>query len=312
MSNEHVPYDAVIHWLCDTDCNLTCKYCFGLSNEWLQKKSMWGEGPSAESHWQSGEYKKSGGARPIDSGRLLSVLERTGKIFKIVFTANHGEPFIIPNFIEACQKITEKHYIALTTNLTLPVVRQFAEKIQPQRVCWIVASAQMEEMERRGLTDQYIKNFLFLEAQGFPVYSQAVAYPPLQSKADRVRKFFKKNGIELKFMPFYGTCEGLEYPKAYNDQQLAVFGLRIEDKEEPDFFGKLCNAGYNSVLALPDGNVIRCTVVDQHLGNVYEDIRFTQQLMECPVKFCPCPVLEYEHELFMKALQKENKDRSSK
>jgi len=312
MTYEQVPYDAVIYWFYDAHCNLRCKYCFGLNTEeWKKRKQSWSEDSLKEGNGRKGGFVRSGDPQPIDTERFLSVLERTGKIFKIVFSGSHAEPFTIPNFIEACKKISERHYIGMNTNLTLPVVCDFVKEISPERVRSIVASAHLDEMERLGLTGQYIQNFLFLKERGFNISCLAVAYPSLTVKAESAQMFFKRNGIDLSFFPFYGTYEGREYPKAYNKKELDAFSFRKQDLKGQNFYGKYCNAGYNSVLALPDGNVIRCTVVDQHLGNVYEEIRFTQKLTECPVKFCACPVMEYEHELFMKALQNEDKDRES-
>jgi organic radical activating enzyme len=66
--------------------------------------------------------------RTIDIPVLLRTLDATGKIFKIGFSG--GEPFLVPNIIDACVALMEKHYIELNTNLTSLKIKEFAERIK--------------------------------------------------------------------------------------------------------------------------------------------------------------------------------------
>ena len=106
-------YNVRLNWTLLNKCNLNCPYCI---NNYPDKKNA--ELPS------------------IDIPALLGFLERTKGVFRINFTC--GEPFLVPNLVEACVEITKKHYVSFNTNLTSSRVKDFADKISPKNVINIV------------------------------------------------------------------------------------------------------------------------------------------------------------------------------
>ena len=273
-------YDVWLHWLVNDVCNLSCSYCN--SDHRLKK------------------YKPKA---LIDTKALIRTLRQTNKIFHISFSGG-GEPFLVPNIIDACAALTERHYISLITNLTSKRIRKFSQTINPSRVKSVLASAHIDELERLGLLKTYIENFQLCRDSGFNITACEVAYPSFADKASRYRDLLGENGIDLTFDPFCGMYNGKNYPDAYTDQELHNFGLDAEkDLLKFQQHGNLCNAGYNTGLVWPDGTIHFCYQIKKEIGNIYQKIHFREQLIRCPFHFCACPLNFYDPYLFHKARQ---------
>jgi len=269
--------DAGLMWNLSSKCNLNCEYCV------------------------SADYLKENKLENIDIPPLLETLKKTGKTFCIQLTGG-GEPFLVPNFLEACQALTKDHYISLSTNLTSPKVKEFAEIIDPKRVLLIAASAQIKEMEKKNLTDCYINNFLLFKNKGFNIRSVVVAYPSLLSEADKYKRFFSDRGINIEYNNFRGKYQGKDYPAAYTKEEREKLSLHPEIHYQ---YGKVCNAGYNAATVKPNGEISPCLKINLDLGNIYTGIHLRKNLMYCPLKFCECPVNIYSQDLLSKAIQQE-------
>ena len=272
-------HDAWLHWGVTSRCNLKCVYCI--------------------SHDADNEAKEL--PPPINIPALLRTLDEANKTFKIRFTG--GEPFLIPNFVEACIKITEKHYIGINTNLACNNVEEFAEKVNPERVTNINASIHIKELERCNLIEKVIDNFLLCKKKGFNIVSSVVAYPPLLREIEKYKNFFNEKGIKLNFSFFIGEYNGKEYPKSYTDEEIEKFGLnKIWLKKYYQYRG-ICNAGYNVGMVNSSGDVQPCFYIAETMGNVYEKITFKKNLTMCPVKHCTCPVKQIDPYLFKRSLE---------
>ena len=271
-------YDAWLLWSLSYRCNLDCAYCFIASS-----------------------IRKTAKVPNIDISSLTRVIENTHKTFKFFFSG--GEPFLTPNLVEACIEITKKHYISLATNLTDTRVKEFAERVNPKRVFRIRASAHTKELERLNLLDTYINNFLLLKEKGFNVKAVEVAYPPLLNEVKKYKQLFKKKGIELNFIPFFGDYSGKKYPGSYTEQELRIFGVDILDVKKLYQRGKICNGGYNAGVVFPNGDIQPCPEIKEDMGNIYEKIEFKNKLIICPFEFCGCPLKSADPYLFEKALE---------
>lgn len=276
-------YDAILvdGGFFNNRCNLNCKYCFLFGN-----------------------HNKGGVNSAIDIDSFIKTLEKTGKIFKIIFCGG-GEPFLISNILEACKKLTKKHYIGFNTNLTSNKIKEFAEKINPKKVGYIHASCHIKELERLNLLDRYIENFLLLKKKGFEIYSEAVAYPHLAKEVKKYKKIFRGKGINLSFSEFKGKYDGKEYPKSYTKKEKKIFRFNHDPNKLHNQYNTVCNAGYNIGVISSNGNIKICDTYSQEIGNIYKEIKFKKELIICKAKFCDCPMKEYEKALFNKAL-KEN------
>lgn len=277
MDRENNKYDAWLHWDLLKKCNLNCVYCF-----------------DAETNREAARIPN------IDIRSLISTLEKTDKIFKIFFTGG-GEPLLVPNLIEACVKITQKHFIALTTNLTSMKIKEFAEKINPGKVTHIIGSAHIKELERKQLLNTYVDHFLLLKEKGFNIKAVAVAYPPLIKAARRYKQFFSKKGISLGFRQFIGEYKGKRYPDSYTEHERETFGL--DNNINFHQHKRICTAGYNVASVNPKGDIHVCQFVKSKIGNIYKKIELKNNLMLCPLKFCSCPFNEYDPHLLERAIK---------
>ncbi|MCX5700294.1 MAG: radical SAM protein [Candidatus Omnitrophica bacterium] len=311
-------YDAWLHWNVTTRCNLSCIFCCG---KVYQQKTQIQEKPILEKLLRIIREAGTFGlfailkrklkriifgvtADEINIPSLIRTLDKTKKIFRIGFTG--GEPFLISNFIEACQEITKKHFIALNTNLTSNKIKEFCEKIDPLRVVHFNASTHIKELERLNLMDRYICNFLICKECGFNIFSREVAFPPLLGEVDKYKRFFKEAGIELTFGPFCGEYQGKQYPQAYTEKEIEIFGLnKTSDSDIRHFYqkGKFCNVGYNVGVVDLYGDIQPCFLIKEAMGNIYGEISFRNELIKCPFEFCGCPFKDHDNYLFEKALE---------
>lgn len=277
---ESPSYDARLNWATTNKCNLNCVYCI---NNYPDKKNA--------------ELAK------IDIPALLTTLERTNKTFRINFAG--GEPFLVPNIIEACLRITEKHFVSFNTNLIVPRIKEFADRVNPRRVVKIAATAHIMELERCRMLEIYVRHFLLLKKRKFNMEARVVAYPELTEKIGQHKQLFEEKGIELKFLPFVGKYKGRFYPFSYTDEELGAFGLndRLSIKNCFQQSRRVCNAGYNAAIIMPSGDTYMCDRVKLKLGNIYNGgITFKKKLAVCPFRFCNCPFGEIDPPLLQKAL----------
>lgn len=319
-------YDAWLHWQVSFSCNLHCRYCFfhdqrerklaalpgGLPREarpsWPSRVLATFSRPSARLRRESRSFRATPEGEPlpvIDIPRLMKSLDRTGKTFRIGFTG--GEPFLVPNMVEACEAITRRHYVSFNTNLTSPRVPDFARRIDPGKVVLLHASLHIKELERTGLTDRYLRNYRLCQETGFNLMAVQVGYPPLVAEVGKYRKFFEKRGVPIRFYTFEGEYGGKAYPDAYTVEEAAAFGF-ARDTVIGTFHnrGLLCNAGYNVGIVSVDGKVHPCfSLQGEDLGHIYEGFSFRGRLTDCPFDFCGCPMYEYDAALYRQACREQ-------
>lgn len=297
-------YDAWLHWNVTNRCNLNCGFCsnqrstYSLIKIATTKMKNLRSIPYLSIKKIKEKFEKTPGN--IDISALINTLNQTNKTFRIGFTG--GEPFSCSNIVDACVEITKKHYISINTNLISKNIKGFSEKIDPERTIRIHASLHIKELERLNLLDRYIENFLSCKEKGFDIITQEVGYPPLLGEVEKYKNFFKEKGIELGFNPFYGEYNGSIYPGAYSEKEIKAFGLDMKDIEHFYQKGKPCNAGYNVAIVSTTGDIQPCYQITKNIGNIYKKINFADKLTKCPFEFCGCPLKDYDHYLFKKAI----------
>ncbi|MDA3860169.1 MAG: radical SAM protein [Melioribacteraceae bacterium] len=272
LRNKNQNYDAWLHWDVTKRCNLDCEYCFGKITD-----------ASIKVH-------------SIEIVKLISTLDKTGKTFRISFTG--GEPTLVPNIVEACNAITEKHYISFNSNLISKNINQFVQEINPDRVLHIHASFHYDELLGKNLLIHFVQNYNLLKNAGFNIYAEAVAYPKIREKLDAIVKFANQNDIILTFAPFYGNYNGELYPENYTSSDLELFGINQSEISCFTQKGELCNAGYNAAVVFSNGNVYPCHQIKTKIGNIYEGVNFNDTMVKCPSKKCGCPLNKYDEYLF--------------
>jgi MoaA/NifB/PqqE/SkfB family radical SAM enzyme len=262
MKGADAGISAHLSWCATKTCNMDCAFC--------------------RTHDEYG----STSSVVIDTSSLVRTLDATGRTFQVNFGG--GEPFTISNIVDAALELMRGHYVSLSSNMTSPRIARFAKEVDPSRVPYITASFHLGELERLGLIEDYISNFLACKDAGFRTICTLLVYPDITDKAEEYADLLARRGIVVEHMPYTGGYGGKMYPQAYTHDERRRFKWGTE-RLGHNFKGMVCNAGYNVCGAGPDGIVRRCTNVSERLGHVYEGIEFHDQLMRCPVEHCDWP-----------------------
>lgn len=269
-------YTRWLHWNITRFCNLSCEYCFSHS-----------------------PYKK-GEIVNIDYAKVIRNLKDFGETFRISFTG--GEPFLLKNFVEFCFKLSENHFLSFNTNLTHKSITDFAEQIEPEKVIKVDASFHYTQLLEKNLLKKYLKNFELLKKKSFSVNSEQVAYPGLKEFVKEINLVSQKNGLALKYVPFFGTYEGKKFPEAYSEEETSLFGLDLSLLKKFNQKDSFCNAGYNAAVVFSNGNIKPCFQLKENISNIYEEISFnTTPVLKCKSKICGCPMNEYDQMLLKRA-----------
>jgi len=118
-------------WFITKRCNFSCYYCHN--------------------------YIKGGVSVPVPVKKIIKALKETGKKWIVGMTG--GEPLVVPNFIELCKELTKEYKIGVDTNLSInSKVREFVENVEPKNVEHLYISTHIEEREKRGEVEDFIKN----------------------------------------------------------------------------------------------------------------------------------------------------------
>ena len=113
-------------------------------------------------------------------------------------------------------------------------------------------------------------------------------------------------GINLRFRPFVGIYEGMEYPSCYKRDELKAFRIKPNGVGGLSAFiqyKKKCNAGYNFGAVSPDGEIQKCLFINENMGNIYKKINFRKCMTTCHLEFCACPINLFDPPLFRKAME---------
>lgn len=281
-------YDIEADWHLLNACNYRCAYCF-LPPAVLGEKLQTVASPR---QWQTAFHRT----------RLKWLLHMTG-----------GEPSIYPHFVELCRLLTEDHFISINSNLTNACLVDFAEKIEPKRVCFINAGMHLEERDFRRGHAKFLHHAQLLHAKGFPVLVSLVVTPTALANFEAVIAMLQPFGLFPVPKLLRGQYEGRSYPSAYTSFDRLQFRLfsglarqfyqpllaRMGERPSIDMFNDdaflhgvpsytdlLCDAGFRFVHISPDGDVRRCGPVWK-LGNIL-DGTFARRLELAPCNARHC------------------------
>ncbi|HOY30607.1 MAG TPA: 4Fe-4S cluster-binding domain-containing protein [Bacteroidales bacterium] len=287
MMKKSYDYDIILHWEVTNYCNFSCPGCCGSAKK----------------------IDRNYTSEIINIAGLKRFLALFQKPIKIIFSG--GEPLLVENIIEVFEETTKSNYITLMTNLTSPKVKELSDRINPERVVLIKASAHIDQLEKRKLLNTYFSNYKLLQDKGFEIYAQEIAYPVLAKKAEKYRKIFLDHGIEMKFQAYRGVWNTMfhkkKYPDSYTKQDYKIFNFTKTDCGATDIHYRkntLCNAGYNVIVAHPNGNLCPCYgLYTQSIGNIYTGYTLNNSLIRCPLDYCDCPMPLYHPEIYERAVE---------
>lgn len=281
-------YDIEGDWVLFRTCNYRCDYCF------LSEKAL---GEKIRTHATPAEWR--------------AAFDRTGKTWLLQLTG--GEPSHYPGFVELCEGLTQRHFISLNSNLTGASIERFAERIDPARVSFINAGLHAAERTRRNGDAIFLRHAEMLAARGFPVMVTVVATPEVLHGFDAIVEALRPIGLTPFPKLLRGKYAGCRYPESYTEEERALFrrysvqGERANPAlfaggrerpsidptldrshlaKTPNYRGRLCSAGKEYVLIMPDGGVVRCGA-GASMGNLLAGtVRFAAGPTPCDRAHC--------------------------
>ena len=281
-------YDVEADWQLLNTCNYRCAYCF-FSPDVLGERLRVFASPE---QWQTA----------FDATGLTWLLHITG-----------GEPSIYPRFADLCERLAQRHYLSLNSNLTHPSIRDFAERTDPARVNFVHAAFHFVERERRNGKTSFLQHAMLLRDRGFRLMISVVASPEVLAQADRVIDEVRPTGLVPFPKLLRGPYAGRLYPDAYTETEREQFrsfaklarastlgwmqstherpsiDLMSDDQALygiPSFTGQLCAAGQRFVGLQPNGDVFRCSTL-MKLGNLLQGTLVLRQApAPCDTSYC--------------------------
>lgn len=203
--HDHRPYDAFLHWHITYQCQMMCNYCIVTGPDKL-----------------TDTRDKKRASPPVDIEAVMRTLDATEMIYYLSMMG--GEPAMVPNIVELCKVLTQKHYVGFNTNLAALDPR-FWEEVNISHLGNFHISLHIQPMERTKLTGRFIENFKAMKAAGFTkYYITAVGDPAMLARFHEYREFFAKHDIFFKVIPMIegGGLNGKIYPASYTKEELAI------------------------------------------------------------------------------------------
>lgn len=273
--NKNQKYDAWLHWSISNKCNINCEYCI------------------REKHYNNEANNEFVTLNPEKIEAVLQTLEKTNKTFRIGLTGS-GEPFLTPHIVDLCAKLTKKHFISINTNLTTKNITEFADRVNPENVMFIMASLHIKELEKRNLMDRFLYNFEYCVNKGFHLEASVVGYPPLADEIKYYREKFLSRGLTFRVMPFFGEYNNKTYPEAYSQELVDCFQIKFDDPECNKQKGNMCLAGFAAALIRETGDVCHCYHLLDSVGNIFEEVNLKNNTIQCPKDICIAPFNVYD------------------
>lgn len=262
-------------WTVHFKCNYRCPYC-NFNGKWaeLSKQNVYFPKEQWYGAWDR-IYQKYGSVEILFSG---------------------GEPCIYPSFIKLARKLSKKHYLGLTTNLSIDFSK-FADIIDPQRLKFGIGASFHPPYAD---FDQFVNKVLMLKEKNFRVWVNYVAYPLQLEQMEYFKNKFSEYGLHFVVQPYRGMYQGCQYPHSYTEEQrefikkiagnaenvVKDMEYQLEEKKTK---GKLCRAGQVLAHIEPGGKVKRCGQTEQYIGNIFDkNFKLLDRPLPCPVEHCPC------------------------
>lgn len=281
-------YDVEADFCPLTTCDFRCAYCRLSPADRGAKVRVYG----TNAQWQEG-------------------FDATGKIWLIHTTG--GEPFIYPDFVDLCDRLSRRHYLSINSNLSGHRIHEFAAMINPERVHFINASVHYEERQKRRSLEAFIASVRLLQNARFAVLVSLVMTPHIVHNFSAISSSLAASGVAIVPKMLCGYFRGMLYPPAYSAEEKAVLRealaearanyasvlKRMDERPTidmfsdsqfldgwPNYLGRLCGSGYNFVVITPDGSVGRCGS-GQRLGNLLaQNVRLLSGPKPCDVAYC--------------------------
>jgi len=268
-------------WHLNRDCNFRCSYCYVSKQRNLN--SQRGHGVDMD----------------------ISAFRKNKVVWDSILLSG-GEPFIYPDFVELCKKLSGFAHIEINTNCSTSNVFDFADNVDPKLVDEFHISFHIGQRSKDKWLS-LVDKIVYLRDRGFPVIVSEVVHPRLIESYKKAFVFFKEKGICIVPKVFEGFHGFRVYPSMYrwDDRDLFYdYNKRCNVRTSPliygflDWKGRLCDAGYSFMQIQYNGDAFRCQADRTYLGNLYKgDIEVFDKPRVCSMPLCTCAYegMHYAH-----------------
>jgi len=210
---------------------------------------------------------------------------------KAIWDLTGGEPTLYKGILELLNAVPERHKVAITTNLSLPL-KDLVPILSHRRIFHITCSWHPSQTND---VSSFIGKIHSIRTLGKGISVNYVAYrddtTDQISNIPTYKQLFEQNGIPFHVDPYQGsrfiwTKEYIDKVRGYvTDRNLGE--ARVIPSMKP------CKAGWKYFVATPSGNIWRCTyfmfndLKEGYLGNIKEGT-FNPLLKptDCPRDIC--------------------------
>lgn len=263
-----MPNEKTMIWKINSSCNLDCHYCHDMDET---RQTIY----SPE--------------------QVEQAFDRHG--YKWFINITGGEPFFYPGFIEILQRLLNKHYVSVNSNLTSENIGQLFQGDGLKNLLGINASFHPEELEKSGKKKIFFENVKSFRDLGVAVVVSLVAHPQILERLEQYISEIRdsaQNDFSLRF--FYGSFNGVSYPASYSNAERILIEKHILPPTEfpykihlNKYKGKTCYAGNSHFYVKPDGQMCRCMSDTKPLGNfITEETTLPSKAVKCKVDNHPC------------------------
>jgi MoaA/NifB/PqqE/SkfB family radical SAM enzyme len=190
-----------------TACNFRCDYCF------VARAAL---GARVAVHGTNAQW-----ADAFDVGGKTWLLHITG-----------GEPFIYPDFVDLCERLAQKHFLSINSNLSHRSVAAFADAIDPARVHYVHAALHYAERETTTSLQVFVDRVRLLQDRRFNVLVSAVMTPAMVEVFPKVAADLDAQGICLIPKVMRAKYGDRRYPAAYTSAQKGLILAHLAQARE--------------------------------------------------------------------------------
>lgn len=154
-----------------------------------------------------------------------------------------------------------------------------------------------ERSKHDGGINAFIDKVLFLQDNNIDVYVSCLAFPDNFSGIKEQIDFLKQKGVKnVSPRLFIGNQNGKYYPEQFEEDYINSL-KKLKTCFEFDFTdfnyytnGRNCYAGKKYFFMDSQGNLSRCTAINNFMGNLFTgNIHYNLSAKKCTALKCNCP-----------------------
>ena len=241
-------------------CNYNCKFCNTKTKKLPTKVYGVDEIVSAWKHI----YKKYGKCKICITG---------------------GEPLLYPDINSIIEKLSEIHYVHITTNLSVDVSFLLQKIINRKNIFFNTTYHPYYVY-----IDKFVKKLLKLKEYGYRISVCYMNDTFQLLEFYNYKKFFNKYGFDISLVSNINLNKNYSILKTFIDNNsIKLYNNNLENCAN----NKVCNAGTNYACIDDKGNAYTCSVMKVNLGNIFNNnFNFVDKNIECNKK---CIIFENKY-----------------